>query len=260
VTGRWPSRDPIEEEGGNNLYGMVENDLVNQQDYLGLTLCVETDGGKYLFTLDDKKPNVSTKTAREIYKDGTQWFEPHAQNYMELLAVSKDILTMKELKHFTWQQVANFAMVDRLSFSFRTGGSGDWKQAEAKGFLLVEVDGEPYWADAVGQIPFAVDTYRSHRIDMGKVAVDLTIQKVLDTAIKHADGNVILGFAKAVAKGHYDEFMVLRGAIWASKKYSFGYKRTNRGRRFETLIAGPHPASELGNSIDAATAVKFGLK
>jgi RHS repeat-associated protein len=35
-TGRWPSRDPIEEEGGYNLYGFVGNDGVNQWDYLGL--------------------------------------------------------------------------------------------------------------------------------------------------------------------------------------------------------------------------------
>lgn len=36
VTGRWPSRDPIEEEGGINLYGFVGNDGVNQWDLLGL--------------------------------------------------------------------------------------------------------------------------------------------------------------------------------------------------------------------------------
>lgn len=34
--GRWPSRDPIEERGGLNLYGMVGNDAVNRVDYLGL--------------------------------------------------------------------------------------------------------------------------------------------------------------------------------------------------------------------------------
>jgi RHS repeat-associated protein len=34
--GRWISRDPIEEEGGINLYGMVGNDPVNQVDVLGL--------------------------------------------------------------------------------------------------------------------------------------------------------------------------------------------------------------------------------
>ncbi len=35
LTGRWPSRDPIEEEGGLNLYGFVGNDGVNGWDLLG---------------------------------------------------------------------------------------------------------------------------------------------------------------------------------------------------------------------------------
>ena len=34
-TGRWPSRDPIEENGGINLYGFAGNDGVDQWDYLG---------------------------------------------------------------------------------------------------------------------------------------------------------------------------------------------------------------------------------
>ena len=36
VTGRWPSRDPIEEYGGLNLYGYVGNNGTNSVDYLGL--------------------------------------------------------------------------------------------------------------------------------------------------------------------------------------------------------------------------------
>ena len=35
VTGRWPSRDPIGERGGINLYGMVGNDCISRSDYLG---------------------------------------------------------------------------------------------------------------------------------------------------------------------------------------------------------------------------------
>ncbi|MBB5351007.1 RHS repeat-associated protein, partial [Haloferula luteola] len=38
VTGRWPSRDPIGERGGVNLYGFVQNDGVNWADYLGLKI------------------------------------------------------------------------------------------------------------------------------------------------------------------------------------------------------------------------------
>jgi uncharacterized protein RhaS with RHS repeats len=36
VTGRWPSRDPIEERGGVSLYGFVGNDCLNKWDILGL--------------------------------------------------------------------------------------------------------------------------------------------------------------------------------------------------------------------------------
>ena len=35
ATGRWPSRDPIGERGGVNLYGFVGNNGVNQFDILG---------------------------------------------------------------------------------------------------------------------------------------------------------------------------------------------------------------------------------
>lgn len=36
LTGRWPSRDPIGERGGLNLYGFVGNDGINSWDRLGL--------------------------------------------------------------------------------------------------------------------------------------------------------------------------------------------------------------------------------
>ena len=36
LTGRWPSRDPIEERGGENLYGFVCNDGIGNFDILGL--------------------------------------------------------------------------------------------------------------------------------------------------------------------------------------------------------------------------------
>ena len=35
VTGRWPSRDPIGEDGGLNLYGFVWNDAIGRTDLLG---------------------------------------------------------------------------------------------------------------------------------------------------------------------------------------------------------------------------------
>ncbi|MEI7913056.1 MAG: RHS repeat-associated core domain-containing protein, partial [Verrucomicrobiota bacterium] len=46
VMGRWPSRDPIGERGGLNLYGFVRNDGVNWTDYLGL---LDSDVAEGLF-------------------------------------------------------------------------------------------------------------------------------------------------------------------------------------------------------------------
>jgi hypothetical protein len=40
-TGRWPNRDPIEEQGGYNLYAFVGNYGLNLWDYLGLEIITE---------------------------------------------------------------------------------------------------------------------------------------------------------------------------------------------------------------------------
>jgi hypothetical protein len=53
-TGRWPSRDPIDEEGGINLYGFVGNDGVNKWDLLGLWTQVERKGGTWATTCAEK--------------------------------------------------------------------------------------------------------------------------------------------------------------------------------------------------------------
>ena len=42
-TGRWLSRDPIEEKGGLNLYCMLENDPINATDVLGLWIKINGD-------------------------------------------------------------------------------------------------------------------------------------------------------------------------------------------------------------------------
>jgi RHS repeat-associated protein len=55
ITGRWPSRDPIDEEGGINLYGFVGNDGVNRWDILGNKECC---------TYTCTKADVLTNSAR----------------------------------------------------------------------------------------------------------------------------------------------------------------------------------------------------
>ncbi len=45
-SGRWLSRDPIEEAGGLNLYGFVSNDSVNRVDVLGLSGRSDVESGR----------------------------------------------------------------------------------------------------------------------------------------------------------------------------------------------------------------------
>jgi RHS repeat-associated protein len=58
LTGRWPSRDPIEEEGGINLYGFVVNDGVNSFDLHGNEV-VFPRGRVTGFNYEDNDPKYS---------------------------------------------------------------------------------------------------------------------------------------------------------------------------------------------------------
>jgi RHS repeat-associated protein len=53
--GRWPNRDPLEEEGGTNLYQMVYNDSLNWIDQLGLKITPCDDASKK--ALEELKKN-----------------------------------------------------------------------------------------------------------------------------------------------------------------------------------------------------------
>ena len=89
ATGRWPSRDPIEERGGVNLYGMVGNDPVNLVDLLGLEDCcgnprrsgkeVTDDAGRKCCKDEIKTVEIRVR-ARKSYTD-TGHAYIHTQNH-----------------------------------------------------------------------------------------------------------------------------------------------------------------------------------
>jgi len=55
-TGRWPSRDPIEEEGGLNLYWFIGNSGISRWDYLGLQAPMLDSNGNWLSPYGLPKP------------------------------------------------------------------------------------------------------------------------------------------------------------------------------------------------------------
>jgi len=75
LTGRWPSRDPIEEEGGMNLYGFVGNDGVKNLDYLGMWTEVYRTGESWATTCAESG-DTWQKLANKLHletKDVDKW-------------------------------------------------------------------------------------------------------------------------------------------------------------------------------------------
>jgi hypothetical protein len=64
----WPSRDPIEEKGGMNTYGMVRNNPVNWWDYLGLTPPSCEDFKKHY-------PNYQDNQSGDVYDQVGGWLD-----------------------------------------------------------------------------------------------------------------------------------------------------------------------------------------
>ena len=72
LTGRWPSRDPIEEEGGLNLYGFVDNSPNNRIDYLGMAVRIENigTGTDFAKTLEIALEEHDTSVKKGKFPDG----------------------------------------------------------------------------------------------------------------------------------------------------------------------------------------------
>ncbi len=251
---RW-NRDP-RPNSSISTYAILQDNPLWYTDHKGDTIKVTTSNGKYLFKLDDGKTKLKTMTAIQVYNQGSQWFEVEADNYMPLIDQADDLLTNSSLKHFTWNQISTFSEEDRWMSSYFQGGSGDWKALEEGGdeYFLITVDGKPYWADAIGQIPFAVDYFTDVYEDNGdkELSIKLTLQK----GKEYGDGKL---FGKTDNSNNYDNYFLLRGAKWASKRYDTDAGSGWFGDDYDLKKTKFSP-SNLGKSISGSDAKKYRLK
>ncbi len=217
-TSVWLSVDPLAEKYPNiGSYVYCADNPLNITDPDGRVLNVTTNKGVVLFVLDDGKKEIFSISAKMAYKRGIQWFEPKANNYMKLIGLGLNFRKSNSLKHFTWKEIAEFAEKDRWMISYRQGGSGDWK-AEGKpgdGYLLVDVGGEPYWADAIGQIPFAIDKFTDELQANGDKST--AEKETIKSAQEYGDGQIFNGVADT--SNSYDNSMIHRAINWAKKRY-----------------------------------------
>ncbi len=233
-------------------YATFVNNPIMFIDEQGDTVKVTTGDGTYLFKLDNGKTELTVMTAHQVYKQGTQWFEPLADNYQPILDIAEDISTNSSLKHYSWSDIAKFATKDRWMISYRQGGSGDWKKEVADGYLLVTVDGKPYWGDAIGQIPFAVDKY-TDEIANGANSTQ-AIQNTVQSGKEYGEGKLVGG--ETDNSNTYDNYMILKAAIWAKWQYT-----TNKDgeviKRNSNVNTG---AKTLRKTVGEKTAKKYGVK
>lgn len=218
----WMSVDRFAEKYPNSTpYAYCLGNPLKFTDINGDTLDVRNSRGAYLFTLDNHQANRTNITAKDLYAKGIQWFESSADNYMPLLFVSTNIRKSDSFKHFTWDDIISFLEVDRSMFSYRAGGSGDWKAEgnSGNGYLMVEVEGVPYWTDAIGQIPFTLNEYRNvlRRTKNSERAAGETIY----VGKQFGNGRLLnLFFPSPDNSNSYDNAIIKRAVDWAKKRYT----------------------------------------
>lgn len=207
-------------------------------------------------------------TADKLYSEKIQWFEPLADNYREQIWLHPDSSkpgseAYSAYKHFSWKQIIDFAIVDRWSISFTKGLPGDWKANSegGAGFLMVVVENALYWTDGVGQIPFAVDTFRIYFEELRSKPA--AISKTVRTGMEYGDGNPFAPENDATSE--YDNYMVLRGALWASENFQLVIKKEllqtpNTARMVEKASTVYQPGSMpyLQQPISASSLTQYG--
>jgi len=207
-------------------------------------------------------------TADILYSERIQWFEPLADNYREVIWVNPESelpnsIAGAAFKHLVWKNVIDFAIVERMSISFISRFPGDWKVSSGGGdsYLMVFLEGEIYWADAIGQIPFAVNTFRKYFQEIR--AKDAAIVKTIQVGIEYGDGNPLMPVSDPT--NEYDNFMVLRGAVWASENFSLDVTHQNVDglvpRSIELVSSRYLSVSDarLKNSCDTTSLSKYGV-
>lgn len=148
---------------------------------------------------------------------------------------------MDELKHFTWDDVVRFGEVDRLMIAYRNNGAGDWKAAgkPGDGYLMVTLNGYPYWTDAIGQVPFTLNQYRNSLKFFG--SHELAAKETLRIGMIFGDGSIFSGlFGKSDSSNSYDNEMIKSAINWASNRYTIiGTNKWNQNSIISTTNHSP---------------------
>lgn len=254
----------------------IENKTTPSEDTLPETLSlpdiwlITRSNGVPLFALrpDSCDKPFRIMNADKLYAEKIQWFEPLADFYRECVWINPTSnmarsAAYEAYKHHTWQSIIEFAIVDRGALMFAAGFPGDWKiqRSGGDGYLLCSVEGYPYWTDGLGQIPFAVDTFRMFWTEINNI--EIAIRKTGATGLRWANGKP--GGEDTESENVYDNFIILRASLWASENFlrkipareNYGGLRGLSNEIRATTVFHPTSTTRLKNQISAETLTKY---
>lgn len=160
VTGRWPSRDPIAENGGLNLYGMVGNNPVNFWDYLGLRRESTFVKRRRIQKEFEQKQCIPCKSGRWV-GSGSVVQAQFAIGYIEVSGTYKCVGQEDELTAFVIGEDLLFGMAGGVSLS----GFNDFE----------EITGVKNIKNLKGKIMLKGTVIAKGGIDVGVVAIEASL-------------------------------------------------------------------------------------
>ncbi len=129
---RWLNRDPIEEDGGVNLYAQSGNDTLGQFDYLGFTWLIMRNGDRFAYAVPTSSDDTFNGLAEIVQLDGfdyTKW------------AHTKDELPVK----CKWYLIPNVKVyhkgVRRFYENWSCNIIGDWDRQNVRQMVQDKADG-----------------------------------------------------------------------------------------------------------------------
>jgi len=236
-TGKWLSRDPIEETGGVNLYGFVGNNPVSKWDYLGM----ETKVGPW--TLDDR-------SSSNEYREGC--FNQLPPNTTS----GKRKITEEDVK-----KLAQYLMLD----SNAAGGKIPWLYVKNDKEQYVQYDSKSAKADGAQQfrVPNTIIFWNADGVSpnfQGAVTEKLT------SAGYHVASTGTKNYKDLSGMGSRDFiYAVIMLGHFAAKEWNATYNRPdqvtgyymagNKGEEYSKFVGPSELRRNIGHKLAAIAAV-----
>ncbi len=162
-TGRWPSRDPIEEQGGTGIYTFVSNSVTGKVDILGRE---EMSAGeeapeerpytwhcecKGVVSLYAAPPDAKCPPTHMTIGDGFSTEYDRAK--INAKESTKRLLGLTKPKCCFWSSVPAIECTCRKEYSDPNGGNGPWDNGEANE-LEVKPNPDINWGGGLDGIDF----------------------------------------------------------------------------------------------------------